>query len=338
MTDAELTPLNLIPGEVYLMTSDNGVKWYVTNLSCIGSRVKSGFAISVNDGYNSENCYTGNNCQFYSHINDIHAYTNVKNPRFRHLTQDELRWFNHCRCMGKFIPYDKVIKKNEILRDFPDSGSIVGYDDELFKYLENSSREPTSGDPCKDPIGIAWNSRYYWVFSVASSKQQYAIEQLRPFLPKPHDVALYPLTPDECYPFPEKWCIECKEDTFKMLTEFLHEHNSEWRDYRKTWCVTPNHYYFHYPPVSPVGHSQDKPKEGYTLITTQQFKKHVLTHKQSINNLNNEKNEQQERECSGTSIKVQGSNLTVRDTGSIGATGIRCTKVKIQVRSGHLPN
>jgi hypothetical protein len=144
------------------------------------------------------------------------------------------------------------------------------------------------------------------------------------------------LNPKEKYDLPAKWCIENKEDNYEMLTVFLKEHSSEWDQYRSSWFVAPTHNYFHYPPCSPTGHSECRPKEGYVLVTTQQLLKYVLTQSPIFTNkLNSDENEKQER---GNSCQVQRSNLTVRDTDPIRAVGIRCPKVKIQVGSGHLPD
>ncbi len=311
----------------------------------------------------------------------------------------------------------------ERLRDFPKSGSVIGYNEDLFNYLKKSSRINTV-TTAKNPRGIAWNELCYWQFSVASGKQEYKIEQLLPFIPDGAERFRYPATPEECYPpskwyidvtkdnehyvqdflkwkrneyngytdkwkpeakvrfyypqekdsggygsigsdtvypgytkittdqlisimlnpkeqygLPAKWCIESKEDNYKALDDFMHRKSYEWIHYTKDWKVFATHNYFHYPPLKEPMHSDEKPQPGYTLITTNQFLKHVLTHtdkQQQINELKPEENGKQE--STSRAIKVQRLNLTVRDTGPIRATGIRCPKVQVKIGSGHLPD
>lgn len=230
----------------------------------------------------------------------------------------------------------------EKLRDFPVSGSVIGYNEDLFNYLKNTSRNPTDGEVVKNPIGIAWNQKYYWVFSSASSKQVYKIEQLLPFLLQDKLATKWPppLTPDECYvcqDYPDKWCIGVTLYNFDDLTLFMRKHKSEWKNYNDDWALNVGAI-FHYPSFSDFMHSSSEIESGYTMISTNQFLTHVLTHtdKQQIINPKTQENGKHKEESG--SCKIQRPHLTVGDSDPIRATGIRCSKIKIQVRSGHLPD
>ncbi len=293
------------------------------------------------------------------------------------------------------------------------SGVCWDHNEDLVKYItERKDTYINANMSIKGYNGVAWNSSGCWAVKGQSNQTVYALSQLKPFLPKPHEVALRPLTPEECFPpdkfclrithsnselvktflaykkheydgwlkswnpkeavglylcypqqtkhcyaeptyrrnyleisedffvkymltiseLPEKWCIVNKEDNHEMLTKFLREHKNEWPGYKDSWYVSPLHNYFHYPPADPFGHSEDTPKKGYVLITTNQFLKHVLT--QSPIFTNNLKTAEDEKVSSG-GLKIQRPNLTVRDTDPVRATGIRCAKSKIQIRSGH---
>lgn len=79
--------------------------------------------------------------------------------------------------------------------------------------------------------------------------------------------------------------------------------------------------------------------KGYFQITNDAFLKHVLTHTDKQQQINEPKTEENgKQESTSRAIKVQRPHLTVRDTGPIGATGIRCPKVQIKIGSGYLPD
>lgn len=131
-------------------------------------------------------------------------------------------------------------------------------------------------------------------------------------------------------PIVEKWCIRVKQNNIQLLEDFLKERKNEWKEYRDNWCLNPGSF-FHYPPFCKSAHSSDNIEEGYTEVSTHQII-HVLTNK--INNENKTKQNGSEK----TSVKVQRPNLTIRDSGDIRATGIRCSKIQIKIGSGHLPD
>lgn len=330
-----LSPFNLVQGENYFLESKQS-KWYVTNNSKRGSLEKTGFSISVNSGYNSNNCYSQITCQFYM-LGAAHAYSNMPFLKIRKLTKEEERWFNHCKALNKFIPYDKVILSK--LRDFPDTGLCWKPTIELLKYLQKTRDFGHSlNEKSIENRGLVWTNNNIWTVTTSSSRPEYKIEDLLPFI-KPENLTLVPLTPDECY-FPEKWCIATSVSNADFLQIFMEERKHEWKKYNKSWRIGKDSF-FHYPPISPnfPAHSDNVINEGYTLITTEQFLKHVLTHTDKNQIKQPLKQQENGIKQAGTSVtKVQRLNLTVRDTGSIRGIGIKCSKVQIKIGSGHLPN
>lgn len=340
----ELTPFNLVKGEIYFMDSGNSsIKWYITNNSEKGIRVKTGFSISVNDGYNSKNCYVENDCQFYRDISDEHAYTNMKYVRFRLLTEDEKKWFNHCLYWKKFVPYDNVINPPKVsdnfptLRDFPTKGVCWQPNESLLKYLQKTRDSGHTINLNNSNVnGLAWSSTAIWAVSTSSGNPEYKIEQLNPFL-IPEHLKNYPLTPNECYTLPEKWCLHIDTRSGPLLKTFLEKHKSEYIGYMEDWNPLDAHsYFFCYPQRSAKAYASAEKPKNYTEITTAFFLTHVLTHTDKQKQLTS-KIKQNERQESST-IKVQRSDITIRNTEPIRGTGIKCSKIQIKIGSGHLPN
>jgi len=148
--------------------------------------------------------------------------------------------------------------------------------------------------------------------------------------PLPAYVKEYPLTPDDCY-FPDKWALKVGQHNRAIIAEFLRDHSYEWYHYKETWEVSPGpengryNNYFHYPPTGEPMHSDLKVQEGYTLITTEQFKQFYKT-----------KNFKEDEKRSGSTstgsiIKICRPNFEIRHSDPIRAVSIRCTKSKISV-------
>jgi len=228
----------------------------------------------------------------------------------------------------------------DTLRDFPKAGCCWSPTEELLKYLQktrNAGHSITFSHLYRK--GLVWSGNSIWTVASSSGYYEYKIEQLKPFL-IPENLALRPLTPDECcvsQDFPDKWCIGVTLYNFDDLTLFMRKHKKDWEDYKDEWVLNVGGI-FHYPPYAPCAHSSDMIELGYTMISTNQFLTHVLTHtdKQQIINPKTQENGKHKEESG--SCKIQRPHLTVGDSDPIRATGIRCSKIKIQVRSGHLPD
>lgn len=223
----------------------------------------------------------------------------------------------------------------EVLRDFPRSGVCWYIGPDLINYLKSKNlRRSNVGSPLV--TGVAWNSFGYWTVIGHSGQVEYSIEQLRPFFPKPDRLSECPVAPEECF-LPEKWYINVNPVNILLVNEFLQWKKDEYIRYHPSWQPY-NGCTFLYPQSCPgsYGGSNVLVPAGYIKITTEALVSHVLKHKQLNDNLNNEANERQESR--GNSLKVQRSNITTRDSGDIGATGIRCSESKIKVGSGHLPD
>ncbi len=92
---------------------------------------------------------------------------------------------------------------------------------------------------------------------------------------------------DQEEPFPEKWSIEVDEENIHLLSKYLHENNSKYKSYRKTWNLkNADGYYFvsEQIPTEPCwGFSSNNHRKqlvidnGFVLITNEelfkQFKK-----------------------------------------------------------------
>lgn len=347
METKKLTPYNLSAGENYFLEEEgsNSVKWYITNKSSDGYPEPAGFSINTNYGYNSSKCYVENSANFYGH-NNSNAYTNFRKPVFRRLTTDEEIWFRYCKKLGQFIPFDEVIKKQE-LKEFPSSGVCWNPTLDLLKFIskKTNTRSENVNQAYLENKGLAWNSVGFWAVQRSSSQQEYTIKQLEPFL-VPEHVKHYPLTPEEC-DFPEKWSLNITLENKHLIKDFLVWKQNEYVGYSDGWIPDENCTFFypqyHANAYCVTGHYHKQ--KGYTLITTNQFIKHVLTHtdkQQQINEpskIEKDEYEKSKREGpSGTSCKIQRFNISIRNTAPIRGIGLKCSKIQIKVGSGHLPN
>jgi hypothetical protein len=225
------------------------------------------------------------------------------------------------------------------LRDFPTSGVCWYTGPDLINYLKSINLKRSNvGSP--SARGIAWNSFGYWTVIGHSGQVEYNIEQLKPFFPKPENIIDVPLTPDECYPFPEKWYLHIDTCNGLLLKTFLEKHKSEYIGYEEDWNPLDAHsYFFCYPQRSANTYASAEKPKNYTEITTDYFLTHVLTHTDKQQQINESKTEENgKQESTSRAIKVQRPHLTVRDTGTIRATGIRCPKVQVKIGSGYLPD
>lgn len=222
--------------------------------------------------------------------------------------------------------------EQEPLKAFPKTGVCWEANPALLDYLKRRKDNISGHSVTYTEIinrGLAWNDNGIWTVSTSSNRTEYLLKELVRFIEPPAHLMENPLTPEECY-LPEKWYIEVTKDNYDDITLFMKNHKKDWENYSDDWTLN-SYNYFHYPPFSPIMHSWHKPREGYTKVTKQQII-HVLTNKQINNTLNLEENGE------SSTIKVQRSDITVRDTGEIRGVGIRCPKIQIKVGSGHLPD
>lgn len=143
--------------------------------------------------------------------------------------------------------------------------------------------------------------------------------------------------PNECY-LPLKWCIKTDRggEITKAVRNYANSNGLNRSNYAFDNLPFP---YYYISPNRVKGDTFNNASEvppGYTLITFEYFKKYILTNKQTSNNLNNKEDERQETK--GESIKVQRSNLIIRDTEPIRASGLKCAESKIQIRDGYSTN
>jgi hypothetical protein len=244
--------------------------------------------------------------------------------------RQENRW-------AEIVAYHSVSLPKQSLRDFPSSGVCWDFDESLVKYITRRKDTHVNANlNVKGYKGIAWNSKGSWAVLGYSNQTEYRLAELKPFLPKPHEVALTPLTSEECF-LPPKWYINVNSENIMLVNDFLLWKKDEYVRYHTSWhphigCT------FFYPQASPgsYGGSDTVVPPGYTKITTEALVSHVLKHKQLNDNLNNKENERQENK--GDSIKVQRSNLIIRESEPIRASGVKCAESKIQVRNGYSPD
>lgn len=348
----QLTPYNLVKGRSYFIESGM-VKWYVTNNSFRGSKEKSGFCISVNGGYNDSGCYVARDAQFFRDSKSPHAYENMYDVQIRELTDDEGQWFAYCKDLNKFVPYDSVIKIPSLLslKEFPRTGMCWKPTKELLDYLQTQSHRRHKGESLNIQNiityqqGLVWNENSIWMVSSSSSYKEYSIEELNKFLPVPAYLKQYPLTPEECH-FPKKWSIRIDKDNCVLIENFLKDHSKEYDGHNASWK-----------PTKAIGRMFVYPQEvkgsyvlwtskspDYTEITTEQFKKHVLTHtdkQQQINESSKTKKDDKENTTgavSTNSCKIQRSNITIGDTAPIRGVGLKCPKIQVKIGSGYLPD
>jgi hypothetical protein len=227
----------------------------------------------------------------------------------------------------------------ETLRDFPKSGVCWYKRQDLTNYLKSKNlRQSNVGSPSS--TGIAWNSFSYWTVIGHSGQPEYTIEQLRPFFPKPEHLSWCPVVPDECYT-PVKFCLRITTDNAGLIKDYMLQHQDAYEGWQDSWNpLEALGLYFCCPQETKDCYADIKPPKGYFQITNDSFLKHVLTHtdKQQIINPKTQENGQHQEREGGISLKVQRSNLTIRDTSPIRASGIKCAKSKIQIRDGHSPN
>jgi len=215
--------------------------------------------------------------------------------------------------------YIMTTKENrDILSDFLKSkkDEYIGYVPSWEPYIGNCLLYPQHSIRCYGTYGKPDEPGY----------KEITFEQFKKHVLKEEDV------------FPEKWCIKTTDDNYRMVNAFMHNNSYAWREYRETWCTSPDGGYFHWPPAKAIPHTELFKLEGYTEITTSQFNKHVLTHtnfKNQFINITNLNQDEKTRESNTGSIKVQRSNLTVRRSDEIRATGLRRSKSQIKVRSDH---
>lgn len=293
--------------------------------------------------YNSEKCPTivipekssfifEHNCLVYS-CGDSSNFRDIQHKNNWYGMIYERKTGNWAEIVEK---HDEVTKAGwPILRDFPSSGVCWSKDQNLIKYLKiKFSKDNRYIQPTHQ--GIAWNSNGYWGVTTYSNQTPYSISQLMPFIRPTPDFAT-PLTPDECY-LPQKWCLQISPGNFAKIKDFIHEHRNEYIGYQDSWDPSQAlNLYFCYPQEVDKCYADIVIPRGYTHISNDDFLKHVLTHTDKQNPV---KIKQQENERSTTErgIEVQRLDITVRDTGSIRAVGIRCSKIQIKVGSGYLPN
>lgn len=67
---------------------------------------------------------------------------------------------------------------------------------------------------------------------------------------------------------PEKWCVKSTKTTIKVINDFIKSKGYE--------STLSNNYYIHYPFLNGMGAAYDSIQHGYTEITFEQFKQHVL--------------------------------------------------------------
>ena len=224
------------------------------------------------------------------------------------------------------------------LRDFPTSGVCWYIGQDLKNYLKSKNlKQSNVGSP--SARGIAWNGFGYWTVIGHSGQVEYDIEQLRPFFPKPENLIGVPLTPDECY-LPIKFCLRITTDNAALIKEYLSEYRDEYVGWLESWePMQALGLYFCCPQQTEDCYADTHSPRGYFQITNDAFLKHVLTHTDKQQQINEPKTEENGKQKSTSrAIKVQRPHLTVRDTGPIGATGIRCPKIQIKIGSGYLPD
>jgi len=145
------------------------------------------------------------------------------------------------------------------------------------------------------------------------------------------------------YRLPDKWCIKATSENNKFLIDFLASRKNEFNGYTEFWKnPLPGLFYVHYPQKGPSTRGWGSIQQGYTEITFEQFKKHVLKHTEETNQFTNVtellENYGKSGTTTGTSIKVQRTNLSIRGGTPIRAVGVKCTEVKIEVRNGYSPD
>jgi len=295
----------------------------------------------------------------YSHTDDINHehWGDVSAKKYYYGYKAHTNKYFELMPVG-FVPPGK-------LSVFPSEGVCWKPTIELRDFL--IARENSSTTACGYHVkGIAWNYNSCWEVASYSAKPEYKIKDLEPFLQAhmvrqtpakiPDHLKERPLTPDESFSFtayvpfsvrngyrlPDKWCIHNNPLNHEMIDAFMYKHRSEWASHTNAWTTEGSHGYFHYPPVNQVCHSEDKPEEGYTLITTQQFKNYVLTVNNNLINNEDDRSRSQQRgpseQPSGVAIKVQRPDITVRGREPARGVGIECSNIQIEVGSGHLPD
>jgi len=69
----------------------------------------------------------------------------------------------------------------EKLKEFPYEGSCLSLDEQLLAFLKQN-RKFNYENETHNPIGVAWNDEYYWLYKKKTSKEQFDIEELKPTL------------------------------------------------------------------------------------------------------------------------------------------------------------
>ena len=244
-------------------------------------------------------------------------------------SEEDTKWLECCIQNKKFIELENVKRYPETLVSEIKVGD---------KFIINNPGNPSDG--IKGVVGRLFKEDGIDKVELARPLPKYPgggelfavpLSRVRLCTDIPDYQKHYPLTPDECYPKPEKWCMVVTSYNEDILNKFLHGRGHEWVHYSKDWKVgpggtTPN--YFHYPPASREPcHSHWKIQQGYTEITTEQFKKFY----NSNSNSNDHRRQQFIGTSSESSIKIQRPNLEIRHSDTIRATSFRCTKGKINL-------
>lgn len=67
------------------------------------------------------------------------------------------------------------------LKEFPNEGSCLSLDEQLLAFLKQTRRFNNENE-VSNPIGVAWGYEWFWFFKKKTSKEQFDIEELKPYL------------------------------------------------------------------------------------------------------------------------------------------------------------
>ena len=75
---------------------------------------------------------------------------------------------------------------------------------------------------------------------------------------------------------PEKWCVKITEENKYIVDDFMHKNRALYIGYSEHWRAKTVGFYFLMPDYNEGHSSSDALEDGYTEISTEQFKSHVL--------------------------------------------------------------
>lgn len=164
--------------------------------------------------------------------------------------------------------------------DFPENNWYLEIDDENRELVNNWRINiiKYSNKPCYynyinwDGGGLVWG----WGGIEAGGLVLICTSQFKKYVLK-----------EKGFVLPEKWCIKATKENTEILNDFIKNHKYQWKLYTDAWKIELDQgdTYLHYPAeFYSDGHSSDKIKNGYTKITFEQFKEHVLRKKEQQKN------------------------------------------------------